>query len=68
MVDVDLNIKKNEIISIIGHSGCGKSTLLNIIAGLDVQTQGNVSLEKEEITGLGPERAVVFKIIHFFLG
>ena len=61
VVDVDLNIKKNEIISIIGHSGCGKSTLLNMIAGLDAQTQGNIFLEKKEITGPGPERAVVFQ-------
>jgi len=61
VVDVDLNIKKNEIISIIGHSGCGKSTLLNMIAGLDAQTQGNICLEKREIKGPGPERAVVFQ-------
>lgn len=61
VVDVNLNIKKNEIISIIGHSGCGKSTLLNMIAGLDVQTDGNISLEKKEIKGPGPERAVVFQ-------
>jgi len=61
VVDVDLDIKKNEIISIIGHSGCGKSTLLNMIAGLDAQTQGNICLEKKEIKGPGPERAVVFQ-------
>ena len=61
VVDVDLHIKKNEIISIIGHSGCGKSTLLNMIAGLDTQTQGNICLEKKEIKGPGPERAVVFQ-------
>ena len=42
VVDVNVNIKKNEIVSIIGHSGCGKSTLLNMIAGLDCQTKGNI--------------------------
>lgn len=61
VVDVDLNIKKNEIISIIGHSGCGKSTLLNMIAGLDMQTEGNIILNNKEIKGPGPERAVVFQ-------
>jgi nitrate/nitrite transport system ATP-binding protein len=61
VVDVNVNIKKNEIISIIGHSGCGKSTLLNMIAGLDVQTKGNIILNNKEITGPGPERAVVFQ-------
>ncbi|WP_345989639.1 ABC transporter ATP-binding protein [Sulfurimonas sp. HSL1-2] len=59
--DVDLEIKKNEIISIIGHSGCGKSTLLNMIAGLDLNTAGGIFLNNKEIGGPGPERAVVFQ-------
>ena len=61
VVDVDLEIKKNEIISIIGHSGCGKSTLLNMISGLDVQSEGVIILENKEIKGPGPDRAVVFQ-------
>ena len=61
VVDVSVNIKKNEIVSIIGHSGCGKSTLLNMIAGLDAQTNGHIILNNKEITGPGPERAVVFQ-------
>ncbi len=61
VTDVDLDIKKDEIISIIGHSGCGKSTLLNMISGLDMQTEGNIFLENKEIKGPGPERAVVFQ-------
>jgi len=32
--NVKLNIKKGEIVSVIGHSGCGKSTILNAIAGM----------------------------------
>ncbi len=61
VTDVNLNIKENEIISIIGHSGCGKSTLLNMIAGLDMATDGGIILDNKEITGPGPERAVVFQ-------
>lgn len=61
VTDVTLEIKKDEIISIIGHSGCGKSTLLNMISGLDQQTKGYLFLENREITGPGPERAVVFQ-------
>lgn len=59
--DVNIDIRENEIISIIGHSGCGKSTLLNMIAGLDMATGGEVSLQGNEIKGPGPERAVVFQ-------
>ncbi len=59
--DVNVKIKQNEIIAIIGHSGCGKSTLLNMIAGLDMATGGAILLEDKEIDGPGPERAVVFQ-------
>ncbi|EIF50262.1 ABC transporter ATP-binding protein [Sulfurovum sp. AR] len=61
VTDVDMVIKKNEIISIIGHSGCGKSTLLNMISGLDGQTEGHIFLQGKEVKGPGPDRAVVFQ-------
>lgn len=59
--DVNLNIKRNEVVSIIGHSGCGKSTILNLIAGLSEVSTGAVFLKNREIREPGPERAVVFQ-------
>jgi len=61
LTDINVTIKRNEIVSIIGHSGCGKSTLLNIISQLEPQTSGNVFLEGREIKGPGPDRSVVFQ-------
>jgi bicarbonate transport system ATP-binding protein len=58
---IDLEIKKGEFVSLIGHSGCGKSTLLNMIAGLDLPTDGLVTLEGQRITKPGPDRMVVFQ-------
>lgn len=58
---IDLQIKKGEFVSLIGHSGCGKSTLLNMIAGLDLPTEGLVTLEGKRITKPGPDRMVVFQ-------
>ena len=58
---VDLQIKKGEFISLIGHSGCGKSTVLNIVACLHKATKGGVLLHNKEVTEPGPERAVVFQ-------
>ncbi|MEH2392215.1 MAG: nitrate ABC transporter ATP-binding protein [Nostoc sp.] len=58
---IDLQIKKGEFISLIGHSGCGKSTLLNMIAGLDLPTEGLVTLEGQKIIKPGPDRMVVFQ-------
>jgi nitrate/nitrite transport system ATP-binding protein len=59
--NVSLSVNPGEYISIIGHSGCGKSTLLNVVAGLVPLTLGVALLENKEITGPGPERAVVFQ-------
>ncbi len=59
--DIRLTIGKGEFVSIIGHSGCGKSTLLNLIAGLTEVTRGGIILDGREITGPGPDRAVVFQ-------
>ncbi|MDO5785782.1 MAG: ABC transporter ATP-binding protein [Eubacteriales bacterium] len=47
--DINLDIKKGEFISIVGHSGCGKSTLLKIIAGLVDYNEGSVKLDGAEI-------------------
>lgn len=59
--DVTIKIEKGEFVTVIGHSGCGKSTLLNIIAGLDVASEGGVVLAGREISGPGLDRMVVFQ-------
>ena len=59
--NVNLTVAKGEFVTLIGHSGCGKSTLLNLIAGLTTPTQGALLLGNREISGPGPERAVVFQ-------
>jgi bicarbonate transport system ATP-binding protein len=58
---IDLDIRKGEFISLIGHSGCGKSTLLNMIAGLDLPTGGTVLVDGETVKRPGPDKMVVFQ-------
>lgn len=65
---VDLDIKENEFICVVGPSGCGKSTLLNIIAGLEMPTEGAVYIDNKKIEGTGVERGVVFQQYALFLG
>ena len=59
--DINLNIRTNEFVSLIGHSGCGKSTLLNLIAGLTHPSTGLLLCAGREIAGPGPDRGVVFQ-------
>jgi nitrate/nitrite transport system ATP-binding protein len=59
--DINLTVAKGEFVTLIGHSGCGKSTLLNLISGLATPTAGALLCANKEITGPGPERAVVFQ-------
>lgn len=47
---IDLTINQGEFVSIVGASGSGKSTLLRILAGLIPPTEGQVTLNGEQIT------------------
>ena len=62
--DIELDIRAGEFITILGPSGCGKSTLLRIIAGLEPQTAGTVTIDGAAMDGLAPDRrdiAMVFQ-------
>jgi putative ABC transport system ATP-binding protein len=48
---VDLDVEAGEFVAIMGPSGCGKSTLLNLIAGLDVADEGEITIAGEPVTG-----------------
>jgi putative ABC transport system ATP-binding protein len=54
---IDLDIKKGELVSIMGSSGSGKSTLLNVIGILDSYDQGNYELDGMKIAGLSEKKA-----------
>ncbi len=57
----DLNVRRGEFISLIGHSGCGKSTVLTMVAGLTDVSMGGIVLDGREVDQAGPDRAVVFQ-------
>lgn len=49
---IDLDIEPGEFMTLVGPSGCGKSTLLRIIAGLEGQDEGSVSIGGQQIDHL----------------
>jgi NitT/TauT family transport system ATP-binding protein len=55
---IDLEIRENEFVTLVGRSGCGKSTLLRIIAGLLRPTTGDVRVGRQPVRG--PSRDVAF--------
>ncbi len=59
--DLWLSMQRGEFTCIIGHSGCGKTTVLNILAGLDVPTEGTVIVDGQAIEGPSIDRAVIFQ-------
>jgi phospholipid/cholesterol/gamma-HCH transport system ATP-binding protein len=52
---VNLEVKRGEIVALLGASGCGKSTLLRTIVGLAPPLAGEVRLFGESVYDLGPE-------------
>ncbi|HTF82805.1 MAG TPA: ATP-binding cassette domain-containing protein, partial [Cytophagales bacterium] len=59
--EIDLTVKKGEIIALIGHSGCGKSTLMGTISGMTQPTGGEVIANGKKVKGPGPDRGIVFQ-------
>jgi lipoprotein-releasing system ATP-binding protein len=58
---VDIDIKKGEIVSIVGSSGAGKSTLLHILGTLDRADQGAVRLNEAEVNSLNGKKLADFR-------
>ncbi len=47
---IDFNVKKGEILSIVGESGCGKSTTAKLLMTIEKPTSGEIMFEGEDIT------------------
>ena len=54
--DIDLDVEKGQLVTLLGPSGCGKSTLLRCLAGLEQVTSGHIYLDGQEITDVIPRR------------
>lgn len=66
--DVSLEASDGAFVVVLGPSGCGKSTLLRVVAGLEPQTSGSVSIGTQIVDGLTPrDRDVAMVFQHYAL-
>ena len=61
LTSVDLSIRENEFVTLVGRSGCGKSTLLRIIAGLQKPTGGRVSIGGDPVLAPRQDVSMMFQ-------
>ncbi|GHG97061.1 ABC transporter ATP-binding protein [Pseudodonghicola xiamenensis] len=69
VADMNMQIQRGELVSLLGPSGCGKTTTLRMVAGFIAPTSGSVVLDGRDVTDLAPyERntALVFQSYALF--
>jgi sulfonate transport system ATP-binding protein len=58
---LDLAIAPGEFVALLGHSGCGKSTLLRILAGIDLEIDGDVTVPRRRAVAFQAPRLMPWK-------
>src|SRR3954453_5681577 len=61
---VSLDVRRGELVAVMGPSGSGKSTLMHILAGLDQPTTGTVSIAGAEITAMSDNQLTKLRRAH----
>lgn len=59
--NINFQLEKGDFVTVIGPSGCGKSTLLKIIAGLDSDFEGEITIDRERITKPSKKQGFIFQ-------
>ena len=71
--NISVDIKKGEMIGIVGHSGCGKTTLVNLLMRLYDPTEGSITVDGIDIRDISQESlrsqiGIVLQETHLFSG
>lgn len=53
--NINLEVEKGQLVTLLGPSGCGKSTLLRCLSGLETVTSGKIYLDGKDITDVNPK-------------
>ena len=63
--DIDLEVRENEFLGILGPSGSGKSSLLYLLSGLKVPTGGDVTFRGQSLPGMDEDRRSRLRLKEF---
>jgi lipoprotein-releasing system ATP-binding protein len=61
---IDIEVKRGEFLSLIGKSGSGKSTLLYLLSTMDMDFEGKLQINSEELIGKSPDFLARFRNEH----
>lgn len=61
---LNLDVEAGEFVAFMGPSGSGKTTLLNLLGGLDVPTQGSITVAGDEITHMSASKLTAWRARH----
>jgi putative ABC transport system ATP-binding protein len=59
--DIDFELRRGELVVVLGHSGSGKSTFLNIMGALDRPTSGRLFFESEDVFAKRDDQLTAFR-------
>jgi len=59
VADANIDIMEGEFFALLGPSGCGKTTLLRMLAGFEMPSEGIISIDGEDMSGVEPNKRPV---------
>ncbi|RKX70129.1 nitrate ABC transporter ATP-binding protein [candidate division WOR-3 bacterium] len=64
--NLNFECREGEFLCIVGPTGCGKTTLLRLIAGLELPTQGKITIREKVVSDINKEATLVFQQYSLF--
>jgi ABC-type nitrate/sulfonate/bicarbonate transport system ATPase subunit len=64
--NINLRVRRGELITVVGPSGCGKSTMLRLLLGAQFPSAGTVLIDGNKVERVGPDCGIVYQSYSLF--